>query len=1004
MKPIKLYMKNVGPYRNETVDFTKLDNMFLIKGDTGAGKTFIFDAMTFALYGDLRGNRKGHESNLKSRFAEDSEEAFVEFEFEIFGKKYKIFRTIPFNYTNRNGKIAKKISEVSLQEFKNGDYKNIEGKLSEINEKTRELIGLSADEFAQIVLLPQGEFAKFLKQNTSERAETLKKLFPVDFYSDIVEKIQKKTKDAEERLKICDNLIATLSEGKDFSDANEKIAKMKEEIKIFEKAENDLRNEQTEIAKKSENLKNAMEIAKEYENNANALKILEEKSDEFENLEKRILQADKAKSLREFIIKAEENQKNFENTENELKIAKKNLEENQKKFDALENQKEETESLQARNEKDSRDLATLREKLKNASESENLKNQNQKALENKSELENQKAEISNQIKKIGAKFEGKTFVQILNGLSAQIQKLTEKKGELSAEISDCENRDKTNQKIKTARENLEIADENLKKEEEKLFRTQKTLEELEKKQKEGEEKNQAYSVSLFLKKGFACPVCGSLEHPFPAKKPEGLLDYAEQIKTQKGAAESVQKLIEEYKTTAISLRSDIQNFENSVKNIKTERSVQIVKQEFAYIIEEIAKKTNEKNEIENANAEFENLKKNLSKIEEKLNDANQNYAESKAKLEYLEKTLGEPISEIQKKERELSENLKINKQKCEKWNRDYNESAINLAKINSQIEKLNEDLKNYGARFKNSEKNLEIQMEKSDFVSLEQAKAAFLDDDELRDFRRKLNEYNENLRSLKDAVKNGKAKNPEKYEDLRCEFEQIREKSAEIEEKYFQNHKILTEKQNEARDFQNEFQKIQATQNEKIAAEKELRPLKALNDNVSGKNPQKLQLESWALGMYFEQVAEFASRRFFDISDGRFSFQLKKSDDSANSGNGYRGLDLQVFDSHTGKTSDPAELSGGETFEASISLALAITDVVQNNNGGGIQLDSLFIDEGFGTLDPETLEKAMAVLTELGETKMIGMISHVSEMENFTGINSAISVKKSKNGSRIEIE
>ena len=142
MKPLKLHMKNIGPYRDETIDFTKLDNMFLIKGDTGAGKTFIFDSMTFAPYGQLRGNRKGHESDLKSRYAEENDDSFVEFTFEIGGKAnngktYKINRTVPFSITNRNGKVTKKISEASLQEQNqgSGNFSAIPGKLTEINEK-----------------------------------------------------------------------------------------------------------------------------------------------------------------------------------------------------------------------------------------------------------------------------------------------------------------------------------------------------------------------------------------------------------------------------------------------------------------------------------------------------------------------------------------------------------------------------------------------------------------------------------------------------------------------------------------------------------------------------------------------------------------------------------------------------------------------------------------------------------------------------------------------------
>ena len=166
---------------------------------------------------------------------------------------------------------------------------------------------------------------------------------------------------------------------------------------------------------------------------------------------------------------------------------------------------------------------------------------------------------------------------------------------------------------------------------------------------------------------------------------------------------------------------------------------------------------------------------------------------------------------------------------------------------------------------------------------------------------------------------------------------------------------------------------------------------------MNGSNPSKLQFDSWALGVYFEQVVSYASRRFFDISSGRFQFLL---DSGGKTGKGYKGLDLLVTDSFTGCTRDPATLSGGETFEASISLALAITDVVQNQNGA-VSLDSLFIDEGFGSLDGETLDKAMEILNELQETKMIGIISHVESLQQT--VRSRIDVEKTNCGSHIRI-
>jgi exonuclease SbcC len=172
-----------------------------------------------------------------------------------------------------------------------------------------------------------------------------------------------------------------------------------------------------------------------------------------------------------------------------------------------------------------------------------------------------------------------------------------------------------------------------------------------------------------------------------------------------------------------------------------------------------------------------------------------------------------------------------------------------------------------------------------------------------------------------------------------------------------------------------------------------------LADDLSGKNPLGLRFESWILGVYLEEVTIFASRRLERISDGRYRLLLKTSPGSGRQR--YSGLDLEIFDAYTGKKRPCETLSGGETFLASLSLALALTDVVQSKSGG-IQLDSLFIDEGFGSLDDAALEKALSILDEIRETRMIGLISHVGELES--RISSRIEVIKSQNGSRISIK
>ena len=168
--------------------------------------------------------------------------------------------------------------------------------------------------------------------------------------------------------------------------------------------------------------------------------------------------------------------------------------------------------------------------------------------------------------------------------------------------------------------------------------------------------------------------------------------------------------------------------------------------------------------------------------------------------------------------------------------------------------------------------------------------------------------------------------------------------------------------------------------------------------DLSGKNPKNIPFDTWALGMYFEQIVQYANTRFNDISNGRYMFKIAEE---RQTGNGYKGLDLLVSDSFTGTDRDTATLSGGETFMASISLALALTDIIQNRNGG-VRLDSLFIDEGFGTLDEETLDSAIGILANLQETKMVGIISHVESMR--TAVQTQVEIIKTAEGSHIKIQ
>ncbi|MBR7064172.1 MAG: hypothetical protein IKI31_03370, partial [Treponema sp.] len=747
----------------------------------------------------------------------------------------------------------------------------------------------------------------------------------------------------------------------------------------------------TELAKKTEALKHAYRDAEEGEKNYQKLEQLKSQKNYFEELSCTISNAERAKNLREFIAKYDTAKKHLEVAKNKFENSSKEKINFIEKFSTLENQKDEMQKLKTQNENDERESKNLFEKIKKCEELNKLKIENDSVQKEKQTNENEINKLLEQKKSLETFLEGKTIAEIINEVSQSIQNLTEEKNKLATEKDDCKKRDDFTQKLEETNNLLNEAEENYTREQKKLERLQQTL-----------KQNEACEFSLSLKDGEPCPVCDSLSHPHPAHKDAKLLNYSEQIITTKESIDSVQKLAQKYHDDCVALQKEKKLCEENLAAISTKKSFAEIENAYNNTIEKIIQNENKNKQILQVNNELQKLEKHINETNELFEKRNRLHAENLGRIQEIEKTLGSPPETLQEKESNLRLQLEKNRDTFTRWETNYNETKTNLARAEESFSKDEQNVESWKNQFYEASRELNEKISFLNFNSIEEAKSFDLEDAELEKKRKEQNQFNEELKSAEDAVNVWKNKKLKSLTQITSELEETNEQEDALTNERDEVRNILNQKQAALTEYESDFKRFRNEQNKKITLEKELAPLRELNSNLSGNNKQKLQLESWALGMYFEQVVDFASRRFNDISNGRFFFKLKPTED-APSGNKFRGLDLLVLDTHTGKTSDTAELSGGETFEASISLALAITDVVQNNNGGGIQLDSLFIDEGFGTLDSETLDKAMTVLTELAETKMIGMISHVSEMENYTGINSSIIVNKNTSGSTITI-
>ena len=1003
MKPLLIKLRNIGPFVNEQIDFSKLENMFLITGNTGAGKTFIFDAMTFALYGSVCGSR-GEESNqLRSKYTDvkDDSEAFVEFSFESAGKIYRVNRTLSYKYVNKNNKEATKDSVVVFEQYntEQKSFVSFDEQKSQIDARIQSIIGLKKDEFSKIILLPQGAFSSFLKENSKDKAETLKKIFPVDSYTSIMEDIREKAKNLKNELDAINNQITNLCQKCDFSEGD----KFLEELKVKkEEIENKQKNNSHElqiIVSDITKLNEEKTQAKEKNEHSEKLNSLLSKKEFYEHIEEKIKKAEKSSVFGEFIRNVELCKKNYEKSKIDFEESKENLNFVSKKYDEIFQQENDFAVLKSETKKMQSEFSVLEEQLKNAKELafyiEKTQSEKQKLEKLKEELNKIDCEITENKNKVNSELAVETVIE---QITIEISNLKIKVKDDEQKLNDFKSLQKIIKEIDEKQS--ELRELNLSKDSllKNIENNKKILDETLIAQKNYEMKNASYELAKDLQEGQECPVCGSLNHPKLACSISGL-SFSDKISTY----EQNLKISQE---KAIEIEGQI----SSAVTLISEKSIQKKELEAQSIEENICEIfENDKVSLEKKEEDiqfYKKIKENLDALEEKykakreaIMEQDKIYSSCLATQKEKENNSlkGLSLEELTKKHSVIQKELEDAELKINNWEN----ACKNIASEKKACEVDNQTKCKY---FADSSKNLDhanaVLSEKvssSEFNNLEEVLSSFVEEDELVKIKNDLKEYSVSVVEHSAIL--------EKYKNIRM----LSEIETDLQVAQNKKNEMMLEAQNLSNDFQkviedytnfeSSFEQYKTLENQRKITEQKRLPYEKLNNDLNGNNPKKLQFDSWVLGIYFEQVVTYASKRFYDISNGRYNFKIANYENGGK-GNSKKGLDLLVIDSFNGSERPTSTLSGGETFMASISLALALTDVVQNRNGG-IQLDSLFIDEGFGTLDNETLDKALGVLNELQETKMVGIISHVDALQST--IPSIIKVEKTQNGSHIKI-
>ena len=919
MRPKQITMSAFGPYAKKTViDMDKLGTkgIYLITGDTGAGKTTIFDAISYALFGEASGDVRD-ASMFRSKYADKETSTFVELVFEYNGKEYKVKRNPEYMHPNKKGNGETK--ETAKAELILPDGSDV-NKITKVNERIKELLGINKKQFSQICMIAQGDFRKLLDADTKSRIEIFRNIFKTENFKKIQDDVAWDTK---------------------------KISGDKKVIK--------------------QSIDQYIDSIKCDETDVKYLELQKAKAGE--------MLTEDAVKLIESIIETDENNK--KDADEKLENIDKDLKNINLQIETLKEQKKNKEQFEE-NEKKLESKRDYLEQAKKVFESEIEKQTDKKKLEDKAALINAKLPKFEELERVN---------KVLYDNTKQAKELQEKIiaaerniGQLKQSESDYKKEQdllkECNEKFITVKQQQEVYKtkaENINEFKRKFNDYNHLKKELEEKKsnagiaiKESTRLNEAFSCKndLFLKEQAGiiaqslqnnkpCPVCGSLEHPSPAIKSDEAPTEADVKQAKKLADEATEKA-NSMSLNVKSLDGRIEELKNSLNQdgkkiipdfelLTAKAQLVTVESENNSVLSEIKSQIEE---LKKAVERKDKIEKELPGIQKKISDIDTNLREWYKEHKGCETKAKEKFEQVKKIKQELEfESVDVAKKKISELKAQVYEIDKAYTEAQNEVNQTTESIKLLEGHQKGLKTALKTIVD--------------YDEDALNSKYEELNNQKEKVTKIRDSVNSRITNNSDNLKEIKL-------KSKEL-----------------------------------IGLEKEYEWMNALSETLNGQitGKERIQLETYVQMSYFDRIINKANLRLLTMTDNQY--ELKRREENKNSGQ--VGLDLDVIDHYNGTVRSVSSLSGGESFKASLSLALGLSDEVQSS-AGGIKIDTMFVDEGFGSLDEESLQQALKALIGLSDgNRLVGIISHVAALNE--RIDNKIIVKKEREqGSKITIE
>ena len=933
MKPLKLVISAFGPYKDRVeIDFRKFgeDGIFLIIGDTGSGKTTIFDAISFALFGTASGSRRENGS-FRSDFANDDVKTFVELEFLHKDVIYLVSRTPKYSRKKKRGTgvtvVGGDATLTYLDEVVTGD--------KSVTDKCIEILGMSANQFKQIVMIAQGEFLDLLLAKTKDRATIFRNIFDTYIYKNISDclkdKYLNKRREYDDMSLSIKSFIHGIVLDSDFSgnESTEDVLRLLEkEIAKDIELDVNLEEKRSLLVKESNKIIEIISEGKIINDNILSLNKLKKELDELMEMNSQIVAKENlVKKNKDIWDKIMPKYLEMINLEKELLSKKENLKSTSSLYEvSLKNYNDILIKYQ--------DIEFLLKRIQELSY-DNEKLEEKLSLFDEISLLNQELDVYYQ------KFNYCNFIKNKNLLMKFDDYIVKEK-----EIDSLRKKIIFRKDSYVKGNELYISHYN-------LFLSA-----------------QAGILASNLEEGQACPVCGSIHHPDLAKSVYEVLSK-EELDLEKSNLESKYQELETLRFDLLNKEKDLELLKEEIRGIDRDK-----------LCKEIDNLQSNCKDVDFDIKELDVLKieSNIQKLEIKIQEKKDNLDDSDK--DELRSKIDKNKEKVLRLEEDIN-NIKNN----------YNKLLEDKTKLESLKSVLEEDIFNLENSYIKVKDEYISSYISLGYIDEEEYIRVKLEHDELDKLKVEVQNYRDNILKLKSNISSFEELTEGRESILLDSYE---ERLSIINKKLDSINLSLKDINSKISNNKKVFMSIKDVSEKMTKLEKEVMIYKDLSDtangNITGKN--KLEFEQFVQASYFDMVLISANKRFCYMTEDRY--QLVRKDEALKISDKL-GLELEVMDYYTGKRRDVKSLSGGESFKAALSLALGMSDVIQEFSGG-VVVDAMFIDEGFGSLDDDSLEVALNAIMKLScDNRLIGIISHVNELKN--RIDKKIVVNKSNSGS-----